>query len=296
MREKGIGARIFQIVNVAVMLFLVFVTVFPFWSSIVGSLNEGLDYTRGGVYFWPRKFSLTSYKFLLQDEQIFRAMLVSVLRTVLGTASGLIVTACVSYAMIQKRLRGRSLYAVFMIFTMYFSGGVIPTYLLYQNLGLIDNFLVYILPSLFNVYYMIIIQASFREIPEAVPESARLDGAGEYRIFWSLYLPMSVPVIAAVSLFIAVGHWNSYFDSMMYTSEIELQTIQYYLQRMISQATQSMGVASRAQAAMPAERTTISAQTITLATMVFVTVPILVVYPFVQKYFVKGVMVGSVKG
>lgn len=296
MKNKSTGERVFNVMNIAFMVILIICTIIPFWMSIVGSFNEGLDYTRGGVYFWPREFTLTNYKFVLSDKQIFQAFFISVMRTTIGTFASILFTATIAYGMAAKNLKGKNIYGIFMIITMYISGGIIPTYILLKNLGLINNFLVYIIPGLFSVYNMIIIQSAFREIPDAVAESARLDGASEYRILFNLYMPMSKPVIAAVSLFIAVGHWNSYFDSMMYTTSPKLQTIQLYLQQIISKATMASGIAGRAAQAMPTERLTISSVTITLATMILTTVPILCVYPFVQKHFVKGIMVGSIKG
>lgn len=296
MKNKNVAENMFNVFNISLMVILIICTVIPFWMSIVGSFNEGLDYTRGGVYFWPREFTLTNYLFVLSDKQIFQAFFVSIMRTTIGTVASILFTVTIAYGMASKNLKGKNVYAIFMIVTMYISGGIIPTYILFKNLGLIDNFLVYIIPGLFSVYNMIIIQSAFREIPEAVAESARLDGATEYRILFSLFMPMSKPVIAAVSLFIAVGHWNSYFDSMMYTTSPKLQTVQLYLQQIISKATMASGIAGRAAQAMPTERLTISSVTITLATMILTTVPILCVYPFVQKHFVKGIMIGSIKG
>lgn len=294
--KTKIGGKVFDLVNVLIMLALIAITIIPFWTCIVGSFSDGTDYMRGGVYLWPRIFTTVNYEFLLQDSQVFTAFLVSFIRTLVGTVTGVLFTSLAAYGLMSDKLKFKRFYIVFMLITMYFAGGVIPNYILYQKLHLIDNFLVYIIPMMFSVYNLIIIQSSFKEIPGAIAESARLDGANEYRIFWSLYLPMSKPVIAAISLFVAVGHWNSYFDSMMYTSQIELQTIQYYLYKIITQATQALAVSSRAQQAMPTDRMAVSSTTLQLATMVLVTVPILIVYPFVQKHFVKGIRVGSVKG
>ena len=293
MDSKG---RIFHALNVCLLMGLVVVTLLPFWTSIVGSLNDGTDFSRGGVYFWPRKFTMNNYRFVLSDSKIFDSFFISLLRTIIGTFTSVFFTSIVAYGMESKQLKGKGFYAAFMVITMYFSGGIIPGYILIKNLHLIDNFLVYIIPCLFSVYNMILIQSSYREIPEAIRESAKMDGASEYTILLRLFIPMSKPVLAAVSLFTAVGHWNSYFDSMMYTTDASLQTIQYYLQQIITKTSLAIGLAGRAAQAMPAERMTVSSMTITLATMVLTTIPIICVYPIVQRHFVKGIMIGSVKG
>ena len=296
MKVRSSGEKAFNYFNILVLLALVALTMGPLWISMVGSFNEGLDYTRGGVYFWPRKFSLLNYRIIFSDETILNAYYVSIARTLIGTAICVIFTSVVAYAMSAQRLKFKGVYVIIMLVTMFFSGGIIPSYLLIKQLGLLDNFGVYIIPGIFNVFYMIIIQNSFREIPNSVSESAKIDGAGEYRILFSLYLPMSLPVIAAVSLFVAVGHWNSYFDSMMYTTSDTLQTVQLFLQKMLAKTMFAANAANSAAAAIPEERRTISAQTIILATMIATTMPILFVYPFVQKHIIKGIMIGSIKG
>jgi putative aldouronate transport system permease protein len=295
MKHAKVGA--FDIFNVGIMLVLLFLTLAPFWFTLVGSFNEGLDFTRGGVYIWPRKFSILNYRFVLSDSQIVQAFVISVSRTVIGTVTSILFTAVAAYGMSSKALKGKPVYWTLMIITMFFGGGLIPSYVLLNGLGLINNYFVYIIPGLFSVYTLLIFQTNFREIPASIAESARIDGASEYRILFRLVLPMSLPVIATMSLFAAVGHWNSYMDSMLFTSKDSLQTIQYYLQRIISKSTFAQNVATRAAQAVPIEqRSTVSAQTIILAAMVVTTVPILTVYPFAQKYFLKGIMIGAIKG
>lgn len=286
----------FDVVNAFIMIIMMCIMIFPFWYSVVGSFNDGTDYLRGGVYLWPRQFVTSNYKAVFRDQSVYRAFVVSISKSLIGTATSLVVTALASYAMSRPALKGKNFYAPFMTFTMYFSGGLIPYFLLIHNMGLYDNFLVYIIPGLFSVWNMIVMRSFFAELPDGLLEAAKIDGAGEYRIFFSIVIPLSKAVIATITLFSLVGHWNSYFDSMMYTSSQELQTIQYFLKRMITDPGAASSLASSAAMVIPEEARKITPQTIKLAAMVITALPIVSVYPFLQKHFVKGVMVGSVKG
>lgn len=185
---------------------------------------------------------------------------------------------------------------VIMLITMFFSGGLIPTYLLFRDLHLLDTFWVYVIPTLFSVWNMIIMMSFFRGIPEPLIESAKLDGAGEYRIFFQLIIPLSKPVLAAIALFNGVAHWNTYFDSMMFTNSPDLQTIQLFLMRVVTDADFARSVGGAAIANMPEQAKKISPETLKLAMMIATSLPIIIVYPFLQKYFVKGVLIGSIKG
>lgn len=295
-KRVNYGDLIFNIFNTAFMIFLVFITLFPFWVCLVGSFSDSYEYTRGGIYFWPRKFNLYNYKVVFMDKTIFDAYLVTVLRTVIGTPSSLLFTSMVAYGMSRKNLKFRNVYMNYMLVTMFFGGGLIPYYVVLKKLGLIDNFLVYIIPLLFSVWNMLVFIAYFREIPEEILESARVDGMNEYGIFLFFILPLSKPVLAAIALFTAVSHWNSFYDSLVFTSSSKLQTIQLFLYKIMSNSAEAAGMARAAAMAVPPGVRKPSAETIKLATMMVTTVPILVSYPFLQKYFIKGVMIGSVKG
>ena len=276
-----------------VLAVVAFVTVFPFWYCLVGSLNEGIDYYKGGVFFWPRKFTLANYTLVLKDRTILTAYFITSLRTVVGTVTSVLFTSVFAYAYSRTILKGKKLYMTLCMIPMFFGGGLIPTFILYKNLNLIDRFWVYILPGLLSFWNVIIMQANFRGIPDGLIESATIDGACEYRIYRSIIMPLSKAVLAAIALFTAVKHWNAYFDSMVFTKSAWLQTIQVYLIKLIR---------SREIAAQMALDSTLNledqstSETIQLATMMVVTLPILVVYPFIQKYFVKGMLIGSIKG
>lgn len=275
------------------MLIICFVSLYPVWYTVIISFNDSSDALRGGIYWWPRKFSLESYKTVFQDTTIIRAFAVTVLRTVIGTVTSVFFTAMVGYALSKKHIMGNKFYTILGTITMFFGGGLIPYFITLKNLGLYNNFLVYIIPSLFNFYNMIIFRSFFNELPAGLEESARLDGANDLMIFIRIVIPLSAPVIATIALFNGVGHWNDYFTGVLYINDAELQPIQTYLFRIIASAS-----ASKTVVAMPAGVTAqqVSSQSVRLATMVVTTFPIMCVYPFLQKYFVKGMLIGSIKG
>ncbi len=276
-----------------IMAIICFICLYPVWYTVVISFNDSSDAMRGGIYWIPRKFSIESYRTVFQDNTIMRAFLVTVLRTVIGTVTSVFFTAMVGYAFSKKELMGHKFYMVMGTITMFFSGGLIPTFIILKNLGLYDNFLVYILPSMFNFYNMIIFMTYFKEMSPALEESAKLDGCNDLVIFTKIILPLSMPVVATIALFNGVGHWNDYFTGVMYINKAALQPIQTYLYRIVASAS-----ASKSVVAMPAGFTAqqVSSSSVRLATMVVTTFPIMCVYPFLQKYFVKGFMVGSIKG
>lgn len=275
------------------MLVICFVSLYPVWYTVIISFNDSSDALRGGIYWWPRKFSLESYKTVFQDTTIIRAFMVTVLRTLIGTVTSVFFTAMVGYALSKKHIMGNKFYTILGTITMFFTGGLIPSFITLKNLGLYNNFLVYIIPSLFNFYNMIIFRSFFNELPAGLEESARLDGANDLMIFIRIVIPLSAPVIATIALFNGVGHWNDYFTGVLYINDAELQPIQTYLFRIIASAS-----ASKTVVAMPAGVTAqqVSSQSVRLATMVVTTFPIMCVYPFLQKYFVKGMLIGSIKG
>jgi len=277
----------------AIMILIIFVALYPIWYTVVISFNDSSDAMRGGIYWWPRKFSFESYKTVFQDKTIMQAFLVTVCRTVLGTLSSVFFTAMVGFAFSKTQIMGHKIYMILGTITMFFGGGLIPYFILIKNIGLYDNFLVYIIPSLFNFYNMIIFMTYFRDMPAGLEESAKLDGANDFLIFVRIILPLSTPVVATIALFNGVGHWNDYFTGVMYINKSVLQPIQTYLYRVVASASASKSVVSMP-AGIAAQQ--VSSTSVRLATMVVTTFPIVCVYPFLQKYFVKGFMVGSIKG
>ena len=291
-RKKKKPIKAADKVLVILMGIFCFIMLYPMWYVLIGSFNQGLDYSYGNIYFFPRVWTLDNYRIVMEDTRIWRAYLVTMLRTVIGTVTSLLYTSIVAYAMSRSRLKFRKFFYWFMMLTMFISGGMIPYYLLLKSLGLLNGFWVYVIPSLFSVYNMLIMSNFFSQLPESVIESAVIDGAGEYRIVFSIVLPLSKPVLATVALWSIVGHWNSYFESMYYVTDSRLYTLQYVLMRIIDSASLPSSASS---SLPPSVWETISPKTISYAAIVISVLPVLLVYPFLQKYFASGIMQGAVK-
>jgi putative aldouronate transport system permease protein len=292
LNRRTYSEAIFDIVVIIIMLFICFITLYPIWYVLINSLNEGTDALRGGIYFWPRVFSLDSYMAVFNNPGIMRAMGVTVAKTVIGTTIHVFFTAMVAYAFSRKELIGKNVYMFVGTITLFFGGGLIPYYLLIRDLGLLDNFMVYIIPAMFNFFDLIIFVAFFREIPAGLEEAAKIDGANEFSIFVKVVIPTSMPVIATIALFHGVYQWNDYFTGMIYINNPDMQPIQTFLYRVVAQSSSNLMMAN-----VPGGvNRSVTSQSIKLATMVVTTMPIVFVYPFLQKYFVKGMMIGSIKG
>jgi len=280
------------------MIIVIVATVYPFWYSAVISFNNGMDAARGGIYLWPRMFTFENYRAVFSSDQIFSGFIVSVSRTIIGTLTGLAFTSMFAYAIAHTNLMFKKGYMILLLIAMYFSGGMIPYFLVIMNLGLMNNFLVYIIPNLLGIWNAIIMRSFFREIPPSLEEAARIDGANDFYIFIKVIIPISTPVFATIALFIGVMHWNSWFDAAYYVTNRSLKTLAFWLVEIIKQASiHSMNATTgqdMTREAMGAAQN-ITAETIRMSTMMIVVIPILCVYPFLQRYFVKGIMIGSLK-
>lgn len=293
--KHALEDRVVDAAIAAVMILVVLVTVYPFYYIVVQAFNNGVDASLGGVYFWPRRPTLENFTTLLSDTRWTSAIFISVSRTVAGTVLGLFVTSILAYAISFEDILFRGFYYKIYIFTMYFSGGLIPFYILIKNLGMLNTFWVYVIPGMLNVYYMLIMVNFFQSIPKSLYESAWLDGAGHIRVFLQIALPLSKASLATIALFYAVTQWNSWIDSVYYITKDFLRPMSFLMMEVINKsATASMitNTQSAGYAASAAQSTTTSLQ---MASMVLAVTPILAVYPFLQKYFVKGVMLGSIK-
>jgi putative aldouronate transport system permease protein len=287
------GEKVFSKFNYAFLIIFSLTMIYPFWFSIIISLNNGLDSMRGGIYLWPRMWTLENYKVVLTDSGLAASYIVTISRTLLGTALGTFITGIFAYALSKKWLMGRKFFMYFAISTMFFSGGMIPTYILYKNLHLTDSFMVYIIPSLISVWNMIIMKTFFEGLPESIEESAKIDGYNDIQIFLKIIIPISAPIFAAIALFNGVWHWNQWFDSYIYINKASLRTTQVILLSIINQsgATDITNAANRIRFGGNA----ITPKAVQAATMIVTVLPILFIYPFLQKYFVSGIMLGSVK-
>jgi len=290
---QGTGDKIFHGVNNFFMFFVFFITLFPFWYTLVLSFNDGQDAIRGGIYFWPRLFTLDNYRAVFSNNMLLRAFIVTSLRTIVGTAASVLFTSMVAYAMAQSFLTFRKFYMIVGTITMFFSGGLIPYFLLIRDLGLRNNYLVYIIPNLFSFWNMIIIMTFFRTLPKELSESAEIDGAGYMRIFVTIVLPLSKPILAAMALFNGVFHWNEFFSAILFIDNRDMLPIQTILFRIIAENEASAVIANVPDIPM---RRRVTSEAVKLATMMVTTLPIIMVYPFLQKYFVKGILIGSIKG
>ena len=285
----------FDCLNYVFLFVLMFILFYPFLNQLAISLNEGNDAAKGGIYFWPRKFSLDSYIHLITNENILRGAAISVLRVAVGTSTGVFMTGMLAYVISQKEFSARRQIRVLFIFTMYFSGGLIPFYLLIMRLNLMNTFHVYWIPRLISPYFMMLIAAYITDLPESLTQSARIDGANEFFIYLSIVFPMSLPVFATIAIYGAVDHWNSWFDVSLYNGgSTRWDTLQIILQRMIRQLE---GVQKLQDARMIEQAArNISSISLRAATTMVVTIPIVCVYPFFQRYFIGGLTSGAVKG
>ena len=279
-----------------VMILVVIVTVYPFYYIIINAFNNGVDSSLGGMYFYPRRPTLENFENLLKDGQWNLAIIISVSKTVSGTILGLLTTSFVAYALSFENLKGRKIYNKLYIFTMYFSGGMIPFYILLKNIGLLNTFWVYIIPGMLNVYYMLIIVNFFSSLPRTLYESAWLDGAGHIRVFFVVTLPLSKACLATIALFFAVQQWNSWIDSVYYVTKESLRPMSYLMMEIIQKAAAASQISDAQTVSMAATAVKSTTTSLQMASMVLAVTPILIVYPFLQKYFVKGVMIGSIKG
>lgn len=302
-RRRRVGSGriepiLFNTLNAIFMIFLVIITLYPFLNTIVVSFNAGNDTIRGGLYLWPRQFTLQNYKAIFVSGTIYDAFLISVARTVLSTILNIFLTTMLAYTLSRREYVFRKSITFVFVMTMYFNAGLIPGYFLMKDLHLINTFWVYVVPSMISAFNLIVIRTYIGTIPESLVESAKIDGAGDFKIFWSIIFPLCKPVLATIALFVAVGAWNSWFDAFLYTSsKQELSTLQYELMKLLSSSMNANSNPAVANGAGVTQGTTsmVTPLSIRAAVTIVASVPILLVYPFMQKYFVVGLNVGSVK-
>ncbi len=291
MRGKKIGDYVLDTMIYIFLVVLGLVTLLPFANVLSKSVSQEWAITSGKVGIFPVGFQLDTMKFVITSSQFLHSLLISVFVTAVGTLLSLLITAMTAYPLSKRELPGSKILIVLFIFTMMFSGGIIPNYLLIRQLGLINNLGSLILPALISVFNMLVIKSYFESLPESLEESAKLEGARNFTILFRIVLPLSGPVLATVGLFYAVSYWNDYFNPMLYINSSSLKPLQLYLQDIVMNADTSSSLNRSADDLM-----NVTAEGIRSATVIASTIPILLVYPFLQKYFIKGVLIGSVKG
>lgn len=296
---RNTSDKVFDTFNIIFMICLMIVTLYPFVNMFALSFNDATDSIKGGIYLWPREWTWANYQYIFNASEIYMATLISALRTIIGTVTSVFFTAMVAYTVSRSEYRLRKFVNITFIFTMYFSGGLIPTYLLIRNLDMLNSFSVYIIPGLIGVFNMIVIRSFIEGLPDGILESAKIDGAGDFTTFFRIVLPLTVPALATVSLFVAVYQWNSWFDVFLYnSSNINLSTLQYELMKILSTSntTSSQTSAADAFANAGGGQAAVTPTSIRATMTIVASLPIIMVYPFLQKYFVQGMTVGSVKG
>lgn len=283
-----------DLILVVIFAILMFIFIFPLWQLLAISLNDAQDAMRGDIYFWPREFTLDNYKMVFENPTIYNAYLITILRTVIGTVTSVLATGMFAYGLSKPYLVFRRTYSTLALITMFFGGGLIPTFILIKSLGLIDSFWVYILPSLINVWNMLIMKAYFTGIPESLEESAKLDGCTDAGVFFRIVLPSAKPILATIALFNGVGHWNSWFDAYMYVTDEKLLPLQTVLMKMVSQQSSNQMLSQMM--GQYTGQSQVTPEALRITTMMVAIGPIIFIYPFLQKHFAKGMLLGAVKG
>ena len=292
--KETFGSRVFDAFNVLLMFLFMLTIIFPFWNQLCISFSDVSVNPVSNIVFAPKGFNTESYQKVFSDGRILRVAGVSVLRVLVGTVGTLLCTGLLAYVTTIKWFSGRKLLRRAFLFTMYFSAGLIPTYLAFISIGLYNTFWVYIIPGLFSAYYMLIISSYISNLPSALFEAARIDGATELKIYFRVVLPISIPVFAAIAVYCAVDQWNSWFDTTIYAPNGKWDTLQIYLRRVLLEI-EALSMIEDSSKALSKFKT-LTPQSIRAATTIIVTVPIVCVYPFLQKYFMTGITIGAVKG
>jgi len=283
-----------SIIGVFLFVFVV-VTLYPILNTLAVSFNDGIDTVRGGITLWPRQFTFQNYQTVFNNPNLKQAAFISVSRTVIATVLQVFLTSMLAYVLSRKEFIFKKQLSFIYVLTMYVGGGLIPTYVLMKSLHLTNNFLVYILPGLVSAFNMIVVRTYMNGLPDSLVESAKIDGAGDFRIFIQIILPLCKPVLATIALFIAVGQWNSWFDAMLYCSQTpSLTTLQYELMKVLSSASQQASSTTSIEALKNASNM-VTPMSVRAAITIVTALPIVCLYPFLQKYFVSGLTIGGVK-
>lgn len=293
--KDSIGSKSFNIFNYIFMFLISLTFLYPFWYVIIVSLNDNRVTNYQQIAFWPSAFTFLNYLVVLSDSTILNGYKITILRTITGVVFTVLANSMIAYGLSKKYLFGRKFFLTLITITMFFSGGLIPSYLLYMKLGIINKFAVYILPALLGAWTIIIMKTFFSStISVSIEESARIDGANDMYIFFKIILPLSTSMLATIGLFAAVGHWNDWWVGEIMISDQKLKPVQTILLKIINQ-TQAMEQMNAMRGRLGLSGAAVQLESVKMAAIMVVTLPILIAYPFCQKYFVKGVMIGSIK-
>ncbi|MCR8632488.1 carbohydrate ABC transporter permease [Paenibacillus radicis (ex Xue et al. 2023)] len=286
---KSVGSLLFDGINYLLLTLFAIATIIPFLYILAGSLTPADELTKQGFVLIPSRLTLDAYSYLLASEAVIRGLGVSIYITAVGTFINILFTVLMAYALARKELKGRQPILLMVIFSMLFSGGMIPTFLIVKTMGLLDSYWSLMIPGAINAFNLIVMKNFFQQLPEGLEESAKMDGCNDLGILFRIVIPLSLPVIVTFVMFYAVGHWNSYFTAILYINDTEKWPLQVLVRQLIILSQGGLGESNQ-------DSFNIPAQTVNMAMIVLSTLPILIVYPFLQKHFTKGILLGSVKG
>lgn len=290
--KRTMGERVGHGIIIFLLTLFAFACIYPFWHVLMYSISDSREAMTGELFLVPRSPTFLSYSMIFKTRQIYVAYSNTILRTLFGTLLSVLLTALTAFPLSLKRMRGRQFFSMMIFFTMLFNGGLIPTFLVVQDLGLLDTFLALILPNAMSAYNMFILRNYFQQLPESLEESAYIDGANPFIVLFRIILPISAPSLAAVAMFYGIANWNSYLDCLLYTNSDELQVLQIYLRNLLASAGAMDSIAGVA----GSDANRLTEETVKMTTIAVSVIPILVVYPFLQRYYTKGITVGAVKG
>lgn len=285
--------KAFNIVTSLLCIAIFIVTVYPIYYCLIYSFNDGADAAKGGIYLWPRVFTLENYKVVFQNDAIYPAFIMTIIRSIVGTGLTVFFTGLAAYGLSKENLKYRKIYMTMGAITLYFSAGVVQQYLLYRELHILDSIWVYILPNIYQFYYMVLFISFFKEIPAALEESAQIDGAGYFQVFFKVVMPISKPVFATIALFAGVWHWNDWFSPAFFIQNENLMTLPGVLMRSMSLAEAQQSL--QQMMSFSAQTSTTTMESVRYAMLIVSVLPVAMIYPFVQKFFLKGMMLGAVK-
>jgi putative aldouronate transport system permease protein len=292
--RKTLSGTIFDMLNYTFMCLLVFVMVYPFWNQIVISFNDGRDTNLGSLYWFPRIFTFANYEFVIKEPKLIQGAILSSLRVVIGTTTCLFCSGLLAYITTIKKFSGRRFIRIVFLVSMYVSVGLIPRYMVFASYGLLETFTVYWLPTLISAWYMLVFSSFMSNLPDALAESARIDGAKELTIFLKIIVPISIPVFAALAVFEGVRQWNEWFDVVLFNASGNFDTLQVYLRKVLMQVDAINRLIDEQAQMKAAMRMT--PRSIRAAITMVVTMPVVLTYPFLQRYFMSGITIGAVKG
>ncbi|MCD9023859.1 carbohydrate ABC transporter permease [Cohnella silvisoli] len=295
--RTSFGEKAFRLFNIVFMIFLCVITLYPYLNQLAVSLNDGQDTIFGGITVFPREFTWSNYETVFSNSSFVGSLVISGGRVLLGTLLGLILITGAAYALTKKNLPGRNFLIFFLIIPTFISGGLIPLYFLYRYLHLMNNFMVYVLPMAFVFFYMIIVRTYIQSLPNGLEEAAIIDGANEVQILTRIIIPLSMPVMATVILWLAVTHWNDWTTSLYFITKKDLYTLQFVMYKVIKEAelVNELAVTQARMGGGGNQAVAVTPESIKAATIIVATFPIVALYPFLQKYFIQGVMIGAIK-